>query len=78
MDIANACQNTILTTDKIAHVCPLPFYVEWFRSRFPRVLVPREVQLVAQATNTIQSTKTVGKLWNDRLNAVLEILEIKM
>ena len=27
--------------------------------------------------NTIQGTKMAGKLWNDRLNAVLDTLEIK-
>ena len=33
--------------------------------------------MVVQALNAIQGAKTAGKLQNDRLNAVLEVLEIK-
>ena len=48
-----------------------PFYLEWFQSRFPQVLLPTEKKLILQALNSIQGIKTAGKKFNDRINSIL-------
>ena len=37
---ANAFQNTVLSSEQMCYVCPLPYYVEWFRSQFSSISLP--------------------------------------
>ena len=79
IDVVNAYQNTMLNEEQMCYIYPPPFYVEWFRSRHPTIILPdtTKVRLVVQAMNALQGTKPAGKQWNDRLTCVLNALGIK-
>ena len=40
IDVVNTYQNTILMLEQMSYIYSLPFYIEWFHRRFPKVLLP--------------------------------------
>ena len=78
LDISNAFQNTIFERKDRTYCTLPPFYLEWFKSRFPAVLLPTEKKLVLQTLTAIQGMRTAGKLFNDRLNDILSTTPLEM
>ena len=40
IDIINTYQSTLLVPDQMSYIHLLPFYIEWFKSRYPSISLP--------------------------------------
>ena len=54
-----------------------PFYLDWFRSRYPAHPLPSSVKLIAEALNALQGSRGVSNLWYYHLNDILNDLDIR-
>ena len=60
-----------------AHITLPPFYLDWFRSRYPDHPLPSGVKLIAESLNALQGQRDASNLWHHRLNNILGNLNIK-
>jgi hypothetical protein len=75
-DVKNAFQNTMLPVGQRAHLTMPPYYLQWFRRKYPMVkiepLASEADKYCLQSINAIQGTKPAGNQWNKILTNVLQ------
>jgi hypothetical protein len=75
-DVKNAFQNAMLPVGQQAHLTMPPYYLQWFRRKYPMVtiepLAAKADKYCLQSINAIQGTKPTGNQWNKILTNVLE------
>jgi hypothetical protein len=80
-DVKNAFQNTMLPISQCAHVSLPPYYLQWFRHKYPNIkiapLASESDKYCLQSINAIQGTKPAGQQWNKILTNVLQFHKYK-
>eukprot|EP00978_Attheya_sp_CCMP212_P024647 scaffold77789_cov56-Attheya_sp.AAC.1 len=80
-DVKNAFQNTMILVGERAHVTMPPYYLQWFRHKYPNVkitsLEAEADKYCLQSMNAIQGTKPAGHQWNKILTNVLQVHKYK-
>eukprot|EP00978_Attheya_sp_CCMP212_P041486 scaffold238472_cov35-Attheya_sp.AAC.1 len=75
-DVKNAFQNTMIPVAERVHVTLPPYYLQWFKRKYPKVqITPLEEdgdKYCLQSVNAIQGTKPAGHQWNTILTKVLQ------
>jgi hypothetical protein len=77
IDVKNAFQNTMIPEDQRQHLSLPPYYISWFRRKYPTVTIEEapDGRYCIQTINAIQGTKPAGRQWNDVLTTVLTTLK---
>jgi hypothetical protein len=79
IDVKNAFQNTMIPSGERQHLSLPPFYIHWFRRKYPLVPIEesKDNRYCIQTVNAIQGTKPAGRQWNDILTTVLTKLKFQ-
>lgn len=74
IDIVNCFQSTLLPIEeRLVIACP-PKYVEWFKTRYPKVKLPDSPsgRYILQLLNGLQGDKSIGRKWYLLLKNLLQ------